>query len=330
MFVWPGVHAEAGENVRVLARDSIRAFVLTDKKCLDIARRVAMSLQMARYQVSGGALPPSKGPLKSNTVAKAQARLEGLPPEETALVAVGGSSLLHHAARLSGGRPLFYVPTTLRAQLDTALGGSGCPRAGGGWKPAVAVFSDPTLLKTLPLREFLAGLAEAVKCSIVQDPDLFEFLEAQAIALRDRSQSALEELVYRAGTVKAAAVNSPTPGPGARATFHYGHGVGGALERLAGAAVLHGEALGVGMEAEAFIARRLGWVDDDVLKSQNRLLKSVGLPTRAKGLPAERLAQEVVARGSFTPDLPDALGHARGPAEVPADLLRAAVAAVTK
>jgi 3-dehydroquinate synthetase len=330
MFVWPGVHAEAGENVRVLAKEAVRAFVLTDRSCLEIARRVAMSLQMARFEASGGVLPNSKGPLKPNTVAKAQARLEGLPAEQTLLVAVGGSSLLHHAARLSGDRPLFYVPTTLRAQLDTALGGSRCPRAGGGWKAAVAVFSDPTLLRTLPLREFLGGLAEAVKCSIVQDPDLFDFLEARGIDLRDRSQNALEELVSRAGTVKAAAVNSPTPGPGARATFQYGHGVGGALERLAGAAVIHGEALSVGMEAEAFLARRLGWVDDELLKAQNRLLKSFGLPTRAKGLPAERLVETLLERGPFKPDLPDALGHARGPAEIPPDLLRAAVAAVTK
>ena len=136
--------------------------------------------------------------------------------------------------------------------------------------------------------------------------------------------------MWRAGTVKAAAVNSPTPGPGARATFHYGHGVGGALERLAGAAVIHGEALAVGMEAEVFLARRLGWVDDEVPQAQNRLLKSFGLPTRAKGLPADRLAQALLERGPFAPDLPDSLGHARGPAEVPADLLKAAIAFVTK
>lgn len=330
MFVWPGVHAETGENVRVLAKETKRAFVLTDRDCLDIARRVAMSGQQAGYAVAGGAVPSTKGVPKPGTLKQVEAKLAAMKVKGSLLIAVGGSALLHLGARLAGQRPFFVVPTTLRAQLDTALGGSSCPRLGFGWTPPVAVFSDPTLLRTVPLRDFIAGLAEAVKCGVVQDPDLFEFLESKAGPIRDRSLTAMEELVYRAGTVKAAAVNSPTPGPGARATFLYGHCVGGALERLAGAAVLHGEAISVGMEAEAFMARRLGWIDDDVVKAQNKLLKALGLPTRAKGLPADRLAQPLLDRGGAKPDLPDALGHAKGPAEVPPDLLKAAVASITK
>ncbi|HEX7899549.1 MAG TPA: hypothetical protein VF950_17405 [Planctomycetota bacterium] len=330
MFVWPGVHAETGENARVLARETKRAFVVTDRDCVEIARRVAMSLQQARFKVAGGLVPASKGVGKPATIKQIADKLGKRKAEETLVVAVGGSSLLHMAARLTGQRPFFLVPTTLRAQLDTALGGSFCPLVGDGWTCPVAVFSDPTLLRTVPLREFIGGLAEAVKCGVVQDPELFEFLQSKAGPIRDRSLTAMEELVFRVGTVKAAAINSPTPGPGARATFRYGHYVGGALERLAGAAVLHGEALAVGMEAEAFIAKRLGWVDDDLLKAQNKLLKSLGLPTRAKGLPADRLAQPLLDRPPAKPDLPDALGHARGPADVPPELLKAAIAAVTK
>lgn len=330
MFVWPGVHAESGENVRVLARETKRAFVLTDRDCLDIARRVGMSLQQARFQVLGGAVPPQKGVPRASTVKQAEARLAKLKSTKSVFVAVGGTALLHMGARMAGNRPFFLVPTTLRAQLDSALGGSACPLVGDGWKAPVAVFSDPTLLRTVPLRQFIGGLAEAVKCGVIQDPDLFEFLEKQAGPIRDRSLTAMEELVYRAGTVKAAAVNSPTPGPGARATFRYGHYVGGALEKMGGAAILHGEAVAVGMEAEAFIAKRLGWIDDDVVKGQNKLLKNLGLPTRFKGLPADRIVQTLFERGPARPDLPDALGHAKGPADVPSDLLKAAVTSVTK
>jgi 3-dehydroquinate synthase len=330
MFVWPGVHTEAGENVRVLSRETKRAFVVTDRDCVEIARHVAMSLQQARFKVAGGLLPASKGVGKPATVRQIKEKLARYKPEETLVVAVGGTSLLHIAGRLTGVRPLFLVPTTLRAQLDTALGGSACAQVGSGWTTPLAVFSDPTLIRTVPLREFIAGLAEAVKCGMVQDPDLFEFLQSKAEAIRDRSLTAMEELVFRAGTVKAAAVNSPVPGPGARATFLYGHYVGGAIEKLAGAAVLHGEALAVGMEAEAFMAKQLGWADDDLLKAQNRLLKNLGLPTRAKGLPPERLAQPLLDRASAKLDLPDALGHARGPADVTPELLKAAVAAITK
>jgi 3-dehydroquinate synthetase len=164
----------------------------------------------------------------------------------------------------------------------------------------------------------------------VQEADLFEFLEANAVKLRDRDQNTLEELIFRAGTVKSAAISTETPGPGARATLRYGHWVGGSLERLAGAAVLHGEALAVGMEAEAALAQKLGWVNADFVKSQNRLLKAMGLPTRAKGLPADRLAAPLLANGGTKPDLPDGVGHTRGPADASSPLVKAAVFAITK
>jgi 3-dehydroquinate synthetase len=106
--------------------------------------------------------------------------------------------------------------------------------------------------------------------------------------------------------------------------------VGGALERFAGSAILHGEALAVGMEAEAALAQKLGWADGDLLKNQNKLLKAMGLPTRAKGLPAEKLALPLLANGSPKPDLPDSVGHTRGTANPDAPLIKAAIAAITK
>jgi 3-dehydroquinate synthetase len=192
------------------------------------------------------------------------------------------------------------------------------------------VFSDPTLLRGLPLREYVAGLAEAVKCAIVQDADLFEFLDTKAGKIRDRDQVTLEELVFRAATVKSAAISTETPGPGARATLRYGHWVGGSLERLAGSAILHGEALAVGMEAEAALAQKMGWVDATLVKDQNRLLKAMGLPTRAKGVPPDRLAAPLLANGMPKPDLPDSVGHTRGPADASAPLIKAALFAITK
>ncbi|HXX93731.1 MAG TPA: hypothetical protein VEN81_08860, partial [Planctomycetota bacterium] len=180
------------------------------------------------------------------------------------------------------------------------------------------------------LREYVAGLADAIKCAMVQDPDLFTLLETKADRIRDRDQHTLEDLIHRSATVKSVAIASPSPGPNARATLRYGHTVGGAVERVAGAAILHGEALAVGMEAEASLARTLGWADDEVIQGQNRLLKALGLPTRVKGLPIDRVVQPILARGIPQPDLPDSIGHAKGPAEVKPDLLKAAIARITK
>ena len=75
MFVWPGVHAETGENVRVLSRETKRAFVVTDRDCVEIARRVAMSLQQARFKVAGGLVPSGKGKGKPATIQQIAAKL---------------------------------------------------------------------------------------------------------------------------------------------------------------------------------------------------------------------------------------------------------------
>ncbi len=330
MFIWPGVHVESGENIRVLAPDTLRVFVVTDKPCIPIARHVAMSLQMNRFEVSGGVATATKGSAKAATLSQLQAKLDALGKKGVTVVSVGGTAVTHLAMRLSGSRPLFLIPSTLRSQVDTAVGGACCPIFAGRWKAPCAVFADPTLLREMPLREYVAGLAEAVKCAIVQDTDLYDFLDANAGKIRDRDQVVLEELIFRTASVKSAAISTTTPGPGARATLRYGHWVGGSLERLAGSAILHGEALAVGMEAEAALAQKLGWADGDLLQKQNSLLKAMGLPTRAKGVPSDRLALPLLANGIPKPDLPDSVGHTRGAAEASSALIKAAIAAVTK
>ncbi|HZE98137.1 MAG TPA: hypothetical protein VE981_13995 [Planctomycetota bacterium] len=330
MFIWPGVHVESGENIKVLSPGSKRVFVVTDKPCIPIARHVAMSLQQARFEVSGGVASATKGTAKAATLSQLQTKLDALEKDGVCVVAVGGTSVLHLAMRLSGSRPLFLIPSTLRAQVDAAVGGATCPVFAGRWKPPMAVFADPTLLREMPLREYVAGLAEPVKCAIVQDADFFEFLDSNAGKIRDRDMNTLEELIFRAATVKSAAISTQTPGAGARATLRYGHWVGGAIERFAGAAILHGEAVAVGMEAEANLAQKLGWADDAMLKDQNRLLKAMGLPTRVKGAPADKIALPLLANGLSKPDLPDAVGHTRGPASATSALIKAAIAAITK
>jgi 3-dehydroquinate synthetase len=330
MFVWPGVHVECGENIRVLAPDTLRVFVVTDKPCIPIARHVGMSLVQNRFDVSGGVAPATKTSTKAATLSQLQSKVDAVGKKGVAVVAVGGTAVMHLGSKLAGSRPLFLVPTTMRSQIDVSVGGACCPAFAGRWKAPLAVFSDPTLLRDLPLREYVAGLAEAVKCAIVQDADLYDFLDGAAGKIRNRDQNTLEELVFRAASVKSAAISTATPGPGARATLRYGHWVGGALERFAGSAILHGEALAVGMEAEAALAQKLGWADGNLLKNQNKLLKAMGLPTRAKGLPAEKLALPLLANGSPKPDLPDSVGHTRGTANPDAPLIKAAIAAITK
>ncbi len=335
VFVWPGVHAEAGENVRVLAPGSRKVFVLTDRNCVEIARRVAMSLQQANFGVAGCAVPPGRGRPAAAALKQVDERLGRLGTDAACVVAVGGTPVMHLGSSLAwrhGGRmPLFLVPTSLRAQLDSSVGGASCCPIGGGWQRAVAVFSDPTVLATLPLREYLAGLAEAVKCAMIVNGELFEFLRENGIGIRDRVPGILEELVFRGAASKTAAVDQARGSSESLRTLEYGHTVGRALERVAGAAILHGEALAVGMEAEAALSREMGWAEGDVGPAQNGLLKAFGLPTRVKGLPGDRLMKALQGNPNGTEFiLPDVIGHAHDRGKAPADTLRAAVASITR
>lgn len=334
VFVWPGIHAEAGENVHVLAKEPTKAFVLTDRNCIEIARRVGLSLQQAKFDVLGCAVPPGKGRPSAATAQQIDQRINRLGDDSTTIVAVGGTSVMHLGSALAGkygGRvPLFLVPTTLRAQLDSSVGGASCCPIGKKWQSAVAIFSDPTLLATLPLRDYIAGLAEAVKCAMIANGELFEFLKENEMAIRDRSAAALEELVVRTATHKANMMDQAGASPHSLKILEYGHVIGRALERVAGAAILHGEALAVGMEAEMAVARGLGWADKDMPALQNKMLKSLGLPTRVKGLPGDRLLGAMGGNGNPEFVLPDIIGHARGPEKAPPQVLKAALAAITR
>ncbi len=336
VFVWPGIHAETGENVRVLAPQARNAFVLTDRNCVEIARRVALSLQQAKYDnIAGAAVPPVKGRPGTSLFHQVDERLGRVGTEATLVVAVGGTPVLHLASHLvskhGGMMPLFLVPTSVRAQLDSCVSGASCCPIGGRWARPVAVFSDPTVLATLPLREYIAGLADAAKIAVIANGALFEFLQRNEAAIRDRAPAVLEELAYLSATSKAQAVDSSDGQGGALRALEYGHTVGRALERVAGAAILHGEALSVGMEAEMAVSRGLGWAQKDLQAAQNRLLKSFGLPTRVKGIAADRLARDLLGKGNAPRlVLPDVIGHSRGPEAIPPDLIKAAVLSITR
>ena len=127
MFVWPGVHVECGENIRVLAPDTLRVFVITDKPCVPIARHVGMSLQQNRFDVSGGVAPATKTTAKAATASQLQAKLDALGKKSVTVVAVGGTAVMHLGARIAGSRPLFLIPSTMRSQIDASVGGACCP-----------------------------------------------------------------------------------------------------------------------------------------------------------------------------------------------------------
>lgn len=168
------------------------------------------------------------------------------------------------AATLLRGLPLVHLPTTLLAQVDSSLGGkTGINHAAGknligAFHPPALVLADAALLATLPDREFTSGLAEAVKHALVADAGFVAWFEANLDRILTREPAATVEAVAWAQRIKAGIVADDEREAGRRALLNFGHTFGHALEGALGyGAILHGEAVAVGMRAALHLSRRV-------------------------------------------------------------------------
>ncbi|MCU0454332.1 MAG: 3-dehydroquinate synthase [Bacteroidetes bacterium] len=174
------------------------------------------------------------------------------------------------AATYQRGIPVVQVPTTLLAQVDSALGGKvGVNHALG--KNMIGAFHQPTLvwsdtacLRTLPRRELIGGLGEVVKYGIISDRRLFEWLESNLDRVFALSAAGLRFVVERSASIKARVVAADEREHGLRVILNHGHTVGHALEAAAGYGRLrHGEAVLLGMRIEAQIAAWMGLLSEE-------------------------------------------------------------------
>lgn len=210
---------------------------------------------------------------------------------QTVVVAVGGGVVGDIAgfvaATFARGLRFFQVPTTLLAQVDSSVGGKtgvnleGAKNmVGAFWQPD-GVLIDTAVLKTLPEREYRAGLAEVVKYGVILDADLFASLEANVDAINARDPAVLRDIIRRSCRLKADVVEADErEETGLRAKLNYGHTFGHALEAATGySELLHGEAVAIGIVCASRLAQAMGRVDAAATRRQVELLKSFGLPT---------------------------------------------------
>jgi 3-dehydroquinate synthase len=206
-----------------------------------------------------------------------------------AVVALGGGVVGDlagfAAATYLRGIPCVQLPTTLLAQVDSAIGGkTGINHPAG--KNLIGVFSQPRfvladveVLRTLPRREFTAGLAEVVKYGVILDPELFALLEEQLPAVQRLDRELLVRVVRTCCTLKALVVGEDETEGGYRAILNFGHTIGHALESLTEyKRYLHGEAVAIGMLAAARISCRLGFCRDADYQRIRKLVQRSGLP----------------------------------------------------
>ena len=184
------------------------------------------------------------------------------------------------------GIDFIQMPTTLLAMVDSSVGGktginlpAGKNLAGAFHQPR-AVFADINTLATLPEREYRAGLAEVVKGAAIGDELFFGWLEQHADALAARDADAVLEAIARKVRYKAGVVARDETEQGERALLNLGHTFGHAIETAGRyTAVLHGEAVAIGMLLAAQLSERLGMSREADGARLQRLLEKLGLPT---------------------------------------------------
>ncbi|MEM2728421.1 MAG: 3-dehydroquinate synthase [Candidatus Bathyarchaeia archaeon] len=184
------------------------------------------------------------------------------------------------------GIPYIQVPTTLTAQVDSSIGGKtgvntneGKNLLGSFYQPR-RVYIDPLLLRTLPRREFISGLAEVVKYGVIYDRSFFEYLERNTDRIKNLNEEALIYIIKRSCEIKKTIVEEDPFEENKRSILNYGHTPGHALERLSCYKCLHGEAVSVGMRLSGWVAVRMGFWNISEWERQNRLLERLGLPLK--------------------------------------------------
>lgn len=189
------------------------------------------------------------------------------------------------AACYQRGVRFLQIPTTLLAQVDSSVGGkTGVNhRLGknmiGAFKQPVAVLADMQVLRTLPERQYAAGLAEVIKYGLIRDLPFLGWIEANLAALLARDNTTVGEAVYRSCANKAAVVAADELENDQRALLNLGHTFGHAIETGMGYGEwLHGEAVAVGMLMAADLSWRMGWLPQDDVHRIRRLLLACGLP----------------------------------------------------
>jgi 3-dehydroquinate synthase len=289
----------AGPHLRPHIR-SDRVFIVTDENVFR-AQGARLMAALARESIRAETivLPPGETTKCFARLAELTQRLAEMGAERSDLVVAFGGGVIGDLAGLAAAvykRGVRYaqIPTTLIAQVDSAVGGKTAidiPQGKnlvGAFHQPVLVLADVSALATLPERELRAGYAEIVKYAAIGDVRFFAWLEANGAALLAGDRAARTAAVRRCCAMKAAIVAEDERDEGRRALLNFGHTFGHALEAAGGYALLHGEAVAAGMGAAADYSVARGLcppADTERLKAH---LRNAGLPTglAESGLPA--------------------------------------------
>ena len=271
-----------------------RVGIITDENTKRYAHIVSEQLTQHNITHHIFSINPGEQYKTRSTKAKLEDQMQacGLG-RDTLLIGVGGGVITDLtgfiAATYCRGIPAIYIPTTLLAMLDASV----CGKTGvntpygknmiGAFKQPNAVLMDIDTLSTLPKPIYQSGIAEALKHALLTEGDLFNFLMKSPQLFFERDSSWLITLLTKSTQIKADIVCQDPKERGIRAILNLGHTFGHALETLSGYQLNHGQAVALGIRAEAWMACQLGVLPQKDLEKIEQLLERyqqpISLPT---------------------------------------------------
>ena len=274
-----------------------RVGVVTNPKIEKLyGRQLTQSLKKAGYPSTVIVIPEGEQAKSLKWVSKILDELiSGRFERNDLLLALGGGvigDITGFAASIYlRGMSFVQMATTLIAQVDSSVGGKtgvnhplGKNLIGSFYQPRL-VLMDTRTLRTLPKREWVAGLAEVIKYGMIADRSFFEYLERHMDAILRMDTEPVQFLVRRCCEIKASVVGADERESGLRRILNYGHTIGHALESLGKyKKLIHGEAVGIGMVQEAALSYHLDYCSEEVVRRQRALVRRAGLPDQLPSL----------------------------------------------
>jgi 3-dehydroquinate synthase len=302
-----------------------KIIIVTDANVAPVyATRMARALETSGFEPT---LAIMQGGEQHKTLATLQLLYDQVlptrPERSTPVIGLGGGIVTDVAgflaASLLRGVPYIPMPTTLLAMVDASVGGkTGVNHAAGknligAFHQPRAVVIDPSVLTTLPPREFRAGLAECIKHEIIRDGRGFDRLERELDAVLALDPDALDRLIVHNVSIKASVVQEDPFEHNVRAHLNFGHTFGHAIEKATDYSFLHGECVALGMVAATRAAGALKMISSAEAKRIEDLIGRAGLPTSGVTISTDSIldamrSDKKVRSGKLRLILPDRIG----------------------
>ena len=291
IYVGAGILARAGEFLQAAGLRGKVAVVSNSTVAKLYIEPVNEALTRAGFEVVTILIPDGEEHKNLDSLAMIYDRLVRARFERKSIILALGGGVVGDLAGFAAatylrGVPYIQVPTTLLAQVDSSVGGKtavnhrdGKNLIGAFYQPRL-VLIDVEMLRSLPRRELVAGLAEVIKYGIIEDAELFSVLEDKVDRVIGLDGALLSQVIAASCAIKARVVEQDEREDDYRAVLNFGHTVGHALEAATGySEFLHGEAVGVGITKATAISLRHGFCDQQTFDRIRRLIEKTGLPS---------------------------------------------------